>query len=257
MSGAPRLWLAARRDEARLALMLLTRLPMGRIATPPTLAAAVWAYPLAGVAVGALIGGVFSGAVALGLPGPVASVLAVAAGVAATGGMHEDGLADLADGFGGGQTRARKLEIMRDSRVGSYGVIALVLALALRLTLLAGMPGGWRTVAALVGLAAMSRAVLPVLMLILPQARAEGLGAKASAQVSRGAVLAALGIGCALTLFGLPGAIAVIAAMAVVGAAMAGLAMRQIGGVTGDVLGATQVVCELAGWIALTAYLAH
>ncbi len=257
MSGAPHLWLAARRDEARLALMLLTRLPMGRIATPPTLAAAVWAYPLAGVAVGALIGGVFSGALWLGVPGSAASVLGLVAGVVTTGGMHEDGLADLADGFGGGQTRTRKLEIMRDSRVGSYGVIALVLALSLRLTLLAGMAGGWRTVAALVGLAATSRSVLPVLMLTLPQARAEGLGAKASAQVSRGAVLAALGIGCAFALIGVPGAIEVIVTMALAGAAMAGLAVRQIGGVTGDVLGATQVMCELAGWIALTAYLAH
>ncbi|MDE3027465.1 MAG: adenosylcobinamide-GDP ribazoletransferase [Paracoccaceae bacterium] len=257
MSSAPRLWLAARRDEARLALMLLTRLPMGQIANPPTLAAAVWAYPLAGVAVGAVIGGVYSGAVWLGLLASVASVLAVTAGVVATGGMHEDGLADLADGFGGGQTRARKLEIMRDSRVGSYGVIALVLALALRLTLLAAMVGGWRTIFALIGLAAMSRAVLPVLMLTLPQARAEGLGANAAAQVSRGAVFAAAGIGCALALVGIPGAIAVIVVIAVAGAAMAMLAMRQIGGMTGDVFGATQVVCELAGWIVLTAHLAH
>ena len=124
--------LRARATEVQLALMLLTRLPAGRIDPAPTIAAAAWAFPLAGAVVGVLQALVLIAAIGLGLPMAMAAGLALAAGVLATGGLHEDGLADCADGFGGGRSPARKLEIMRDSRIGSYGALALILGLGLR-----------------------------------------------------------------------------------------------------------------------------
>jgi adenosylcobinamide-GDP ribazoletransferase len=256
MSRAPGLFaqVLPRLDEARLALMLLTRLPMGRIAKPPQLSACVWAYPLAGIVVGLIGGGVFGLTLWLGLNGLIAAILAVSAGVLVTGGMHEDGLADLADGLGGGATRDRKLEIMRDSRIGSYGAIALVLALSLRVAALAGVHGAQHGMLALVGLAALSRAVLPVVMAALPQARKSGLGAEAAARTAASRVAVSVATGVLIAALALPSPLWVCGAMAIAAALMAGLALRQLGGFTGDVLGATQIIAELAAWLVLAAH---
>ncbi len=245
--------LRRRVDEARLAFMLLTRVPMGRMAEAPPLAACVWAYPVAGAVVGALAGLVFSLMAQAGLPPFAAGLIAIGAAVLLTGAMHEDGLADLADGFGGGRTKERKLEIMRDSRIGSYGVIALVLALGLRAELLAALPPAGMA-ARLAALGALSRALPPVVMLALPPARADGLGRAAGGAVALGPVLAgvALAVGLAM-LLGISGVIKLFAVMALVAALVAGLAKRQIGGFTGDVLGAVQILSEIAGLCILTA----
>src|ERR1700679_2679481 len=123
----------ARRDIAD-ALRFFTRLRVGE----PSLNASLdidriaWAAPVAGVAVGLIGALALALATLLGLPMLLRAGLATAALVVATGALHEDGLADVADGFGGGATPARKLEIMRDSRVGAYGAIAIALALILR-----------------------------------------------------------------------------------------------------------------------------
>lgn len=239
-----------RLSELQSALMLLTRLPAGRLRDPvPTLAQAAWAFPLAGVVVGAIVAAVFARGQML-WPAPVAAGLALVAGLLATGGLHEDGLGDVADGFGGGPTRARKLEIMKDSRLGSYGAIALVMALGLRWMLLAqaGRAG------AIIALAVASRAGLVAALAAMPAARDDGLGrAAAGVGIARVAVALALGLG-ALAL-GLPVLAAAKVAMAMAAAvvAMGWLSMRQIGGQTGDVLGAMQILCEIAGWLALTA----
>ncbi len=170
---------AARRlAEARLALALLTRLPVGRLPDPaPPLAASAWAWPLAGLAAAILPALVFWAAP---LPPLMAALLALAAGVVATGGLHEDGLSDVADGFGGGPTRERKLEIMKDSRIGSYGALALALGLGLRATGLAAAPDACTGAAALLALGAASRAGLPAAMVLLAPARPGGLGAAAA-----------------------------------------------------------------------------
>lgn len=246
-------WTRTRVDEARLALMLLTRLPAGRLDPAPPLSAAAWAYPLAGAAVGALVGLVFLLARGVGLPPLPAAILAVVAGVVATGGMHEDGLADLADGFGGGGDRPRKLEIMRDSRVGSYGVIALCLALLLRVTLLAEVLPGQRPVLLLIGIGALSRAPLPVLMRVLPAARADGLGRSAALRIGAGQAATAVLIGAGLALICLPAPLGSALAAAVAAALTGHLARRQIGGFTGDVLGVAQIAAELAALLVLAA----
>lgn len=243
-----------RADELRLAFLLLTRLPVRPIAgETPAMAASSWAWPIVGLVVGGISALVCQAALALGLPPATAAILALAASVLATGAMHEDGLADLADGFGGGRTRERKLEIMRDSRIGSYGVIALVLALGFRGTALAALIEGGGSVFALAALAAASRAVLPAAIVLMPAARADGLG-RAAAGIDPVPARIAVGIGffCLLPL-GIGPAVVVAAAMAGSAIVVAWRAIRQIGGQTGDVLGAMQQFAECAGWAAAIA----
>jgi len=241
--------------EAHLAVLLLTRLPMPRLADPaPTLARSVWAYPLAGLVVGAVSALTLFVTMALGLPPTLAAGLAVALQVIVTGALHEDGLADVADGFWGGHEVARRLEIMRDSRIGSYGVAALVLSLGLRwqgaAALAAASPG--LAMAGLIGLAILSRAACGVLMATLPAARPDGMGRYASgASWQRVLAGGALAIGAALGL-GLP----VIPLLLVQGALVLGLislARAKIGGQTGDVLGTAQQLAEIGGWLVLAA----
>jgi adenosylcobinamide-GDP ribazoletransferase len=233
-------------DEFTTATALLTRLPVG-IGVPAdgAIAAAGWAFPLVGAGIGALCALAFFVAELLGCGDAPAALIAVAAGLALTGALHEDGLADTADGFGGG-TREEKLRIMRDSRHGSFGVIALVLSIGLRAAALGtiGEPilGGLALIAA----HAASRGLLPPLMRILAPARTDGLGAAAGRPSLTVAIIAtALGGAIALAVLGpRTGAIAlVLTGGAVAPAAI--LAQRQIGGYTGDVLGFFQQIGEI------------
>ncbi|SDE43947.1 adenosylcobinamide-GDP ribazoletransferase [Limimaricola pyoseonensis] len=232
-------------EAIRAALGLLTRLP---VRPGPVLPHHGWAFPLAGLAVGGLAALVFWIASALGLPPGPAAALGLAAQIVLTGALHEDGLADCADGFWGGHTRERRLEIMRDSRVGSYGVLAIGLSLLIRWSALA-VAGPLALVAAAVA----SRAALLWPMHALPHARADGL-ARLAGRPDR----ATLGRGCALALaLCLPfaGWHVVTLAIALVLAApgCAALARAKIGGQTGDVLGATQQVTEMAALLVLAA----
>lgn len=233
-----------RLDQLRVAGMLLTRLPMGRVARVVPMGETAWAWPLIGALVGAIVAAVAWGAGEL--PPLVTGVLAVAAGLLATGAMHEDGLADCADGFGGGRDRARKLEIMRDSRLGSYGAAALCLALLAKVALI----GALDDTLLLIATGAASRALLPALQQLVPQARAEGLGAGAAA-VGRGGAAVAAGLGCGALVI-CPDGPAAVLALAVVQAGVALISRRQIGGITGDVLGAAQLLGEIAALIIIT-----
>jgi adenosylcobinamide-GDP ribazoletransferase len=233
--------------DGKVALAFLTRLPV-RPRRPwqgADLAASVAMFPLVGLLVGGLGALAYAAATALGLPPLPAAVLALGVLVGATGGLHEDGLADLADGLGGA-TRARRLEIMRDPRVGSFGVIALALALAARASALAALTAPAEVGAAMIAAAALSRALLPPLMLILPQARAEGLAA-AAGRPHPARVAAAVAIALLIGLLLLPPPVVVIAgaAAALAGAGIALLARRRLGGMTGDVLGAIQQLAEI------------
>jgi adenosylcobinamide-GDP ribazoletransferase len=217
-----------------------------------------WAAPVAGVAVGLIGGLVLALATLLGLPLLLRAGLATAALVVATGALHEDGLADVADGFGGGATRARKLEIMRDSRIGAYGAIAIALALILRVgALAAALDGGfWRAGLSLVLVAALSRAAALTPLALLPPARADGAGA-AAGRLDSNALVAAWG--SALVLAVALGLVALGLAHALLAALMSGagalfvvaLARRAIGGQTGDVAGAAQQCSEIAAWCGL------
>lgn len=250
--------LSLRRDFAD-ALRFFTRLPLP---APPDagfdLNRIAWAVPVAGAVVG--IAGVFvlAAAEALGLPPLVGGTLAVGALVAATGALHEDGLADVADGFGGGATRERKLAIMRDSRIGAYGAVVLALSLVLRIgALAAALRHGFGEAAGALTLAAVvSRAGALAPLALLDPARADGAGAAAgrlkpqSFAAAWGAALAiALVLGLAAT--GLGHAFMALAGAAMGAAAVTALARRQIGGQTGDVAGAAQQAAEVAAWCGL------
>src|SRR6201996_8709980 len=150
-------WLEARVEDLKAAIGFCPRLPLPSAAPLPGsgLARAVWAFPLAGLAVGVAGAAIYALARRLGLPPWPASALAVAATLLVSGALHEDGLADTADGFGGGAARGQKLAIMRDSRIGSYGVCALTLALIVRAAALASFANGhlavWALIASHVG----------------------------------------------------------------------------------------------------------
>lgn len=165
--------------------------------------------------------------------------------------MHEDGLADCADGFWGGFERARRLEIMKDSQIGSYGVLAMVLSVGLRwlavATLLAA--GGWFW--PLVALEALSRSVMPSLMHALPHARKSGLS-HAQGRPPLNAAMLAAGVGAAIALMGLGWVAFKLAALiALATFALGALAQRKVGGQTGDVLGASQQIALILAYLAL------
>ncbi|MCQ4158822.1 adenosylcobinamide-GDP ribazoletransferase [Roseomonas sp. GC11] len=235
--------LRARLEEIAAAFGLLTRLPLGALPFPAEAAGharAAWAYPLAGAALGAIGGGVQAGLVAAGVAPGLAAPWAIAALLLASGALHEDGLADTADGLGGGRDRARKLAIMRDSRIGSFGALALVLALATRGLALAGAE---HPVALMAGAGALGRVALLLPLGLLPPARTDGLAAGLG-RPPKGALLAGGVLGLALGGLLLP-PLALAAALAV-GGAMAWIARRQLGGQTGDILGATALIAECA-----------
>ncbi len=242
-------WLEDRAEELKASIVFCTRLPLLR-ATPIAggiIAKAAWAFPIAGVLVGLIGAVVYALAHRAGLPAWPAAALTVAATLLATGCLHEDGLADTADGFGGGKTREQKLAIMRDSRTGVYGVCALVMSLVLRVAALASLPGAHPVVWALIASHAAARAAMPALMLMLPPARGDGLSFEAGRPPGE-AVLAAAVIGfliLAICLHLGHGVLALILLAAIV-ALMAWLSMRQIEGQTGDVLGALEQASEIA-----------
>src|SRR3954465_2701952 len=234
-------------DEFVIAAGVLTRFPLAvEAAEPRAIAALGWAFPLVGGGIGALCAIAFFIAWLFGLPVGAAALLAVTAGLAATGALHEDGLADTADGFGGGGDRERKLAIMRDSAHGTYGVVVLVLSIGLRAAALAAIRDPVFAGLALIAAHAASRAVLPAAMHILRPARADGLGA-AAGRPTRTVALIALVIGAAIALATL-GPLTGMAGLLLAGGAgvlAAMLAQRQIGGYTGDVLGFFQQIGEI------------
>ena len=234
-------------DEFAIATALLTRLPVGAAAPAEgAIAASGWAFPLVGAGIGALCALAFLVAQLAGCGTAVAALIAVAAGLALTGALHEDGLADTADGFGGGSDRADKLAIMHDSRHGTYGVVALVLSIGLRAAALGTIGDPVHAGLALVAAHAASRGALPVLMHVLAPARADGIGAAAGRPRRTVAIIAAaLGAIISLAVLGPgAGAIALVLSGAAVALAVL-LAQRQIGGYTGDVLGFFQQIGEI------------
>jgi adenosylcobinamide-GDP ribazoletransferase len=232
------------------AVTLLTRIPLGRLAEPRTWSdpgRCVWAFPLVGLLVNVFAAAVYWFGHALSVPPLAGAVWALAASMLATGALHDDGLADTADGFGGGDTPERKLEIMRDSRIGCYGALALLLAVITRAGAIAALDDPQRVLAGLVAAGMLGRGGILVVLALLRPARADGLAASLGA-IPRLSVMLGLAtavIGAALTL---PPFAALTAAIVSAGGAlgMAKLARREIGGYTGDVLGAVEVITECA-----------
>ena len=240
-------------------LRFYTRLPLAvrRDASDahamPDFARAAGMVPVAGALIGVLGALALALAATLGLAPLPAATITIGFLVLLTGAMHEDGLADLCDGFGGGANRERKLEIMRDSRLGTYGAAALVLCLLLRVGALAGLVASdWRFAAAvLVAAAAASRTAGLLPLFMLPPARAVGAGfaaARPGTETLGTAVLLACVFACLPLLVGanLLRVVAACLVAALAASAISALARRQIGGQTGDVAGAAQQAAEIA-----------
>jgi adenosylcobinamide-GDP ribazoletransferase len=229
----------------RSAVGLLTVVPVAGSDAPPADQLGRALFPLVGAGVGLAAGTAYVVAAAVFTP-LVAAVAAVAAGAALTGGLHLDGLADSADGLlGKGGTPARRLEIMRDPRVGSYGAIALALVIAADVALLSAMTPR-RALLALLVAGAISRLAVLATVVALPDARRDGLGiavtgGRRARDLAVGAVITAV-----VLLIDPRRAVPALVAGAIAALLVAGLARRRIGGATGDVYGACAEICQLA-----------
>ena len=231
--------------DLRATIAFYTTLPLAGATDGAALARAAWCAPLVGALIGLLSALGYWVGVRLNLPPLVAATLAVIVGLLVTGALHEDGLADTADGFGGGATRERILDIMRDSRIGTFGACALAMSFILRIGSLADLPNANHVAWALVGTHAAARGMLPLFMLMVPPARPDGLSATAGKPSLGGALTAAL-IGFVLLwlALGLRNALIALVPLVIGWLVMAWLTRRRIGGQTGDVLGALEQVGE-------------
>ena len=246
-------WPSGLATDLKISILFCTRLPLPHLAPiqKGDVARASWAFPVAGALVGGIGALAYAGASGVGLPPTLAAALALAATLVTTGCLHEDGLADTADGFGGGRSRERKLDIMRDSRLGTYGVCALMMSLVLRWAAVAAIASPMPVALALIAAHASARAALPAFMRFVPPARPDGLSAQAGPPTPRCVTVAALLGVVALGILGLAATMIGLVVAASAWLFMAWLSVRQIGGQTGDVLGALEQIIEIA--ILLTA----
>jgi adenosylcobinamide-GDP ribazoletransferase len=246
--------LSRARDELGLLLAaagFLTRLPLPAAGAweADRLARASRYFALVGALVG-LAGGLVWWLGGLVLPHAIAAGLALAVMIGLTGALHEDGLADCADGLGGGRDRAEALAIMRDSRKGSYGVLALLISLGLRWAALAALaPLAGVMALALAG--GIGRAMMVPATALTPCARPEGVGALVARGAGPGEVATALGTALALALLGGWAGLAALGLAAAAAGCFLAFMVRRIGGYTGDGLGAMAQLGEIAAMLAL------
>ena len=242
-------------EDFRIALGFLTRLPIATVnGGTSSLARASRCFPLAGVVIGAIAGAAYAIAADLDLPPLIAAAIAVASSIVVTGALHEDGLADSADALGVRGGREAKLGAMRDSRIGAFGVLALGFSVLLRILALGaiGQPAG--VFAALIAAHAWARAPLPWVMHSEATARQDGL-AVAAGRPSRQTAGVALIIGAVILVIALGPATAFAAVIAGgLAQGLVPLARRELGGVTGDVLGAIEQLAETLILLAIVAF---
>ncbi len=265
-TGAESLPVSLVRDYAAQ-LRFFSRLPVPRLcpgddpAAPPPFARAIRMLPLAGITIWAPAAVLVALSGFTELSGFAVAALALIVTTILTGAFHEDGLADVADGFGGGFTPERRLEIMKDSRIGAFGGTALVAQFVLRTALIADLVdgvGAGKAALLLLGVAGLSRVAPLVLMSSLPPARSDGLG-RAAGSPEGTALAIALVIGgfvFVATSVGVSGPAAMVLALVLAASALAFLgavAKAKIGGFTGDVIGAGTLVAETAMLLGLTA----
>lgn len=234
-----------------ISLAFFTRLPLPHFTiTDRKLGEAIWAAPVAGAVIALVVWLAAMAADAIGVPLLPAAALAIAVSLLVTGCLHEDGLADVADGFGGGKTVESKLEIMHDSRLGAYGAAALVVSILIRWSCIASLLQNDALLPGLIAAHAGSRAIFAKLIRETPLASQSGL-ASTVGDISDQSAWISLGLGVlALALLGFFGAFTTILVVVVLVLAFRQLCMRQISGVTGDTLGAAQQVAEIAILIA-------
>lgn len=229
-----------------MAWAFLTRLPGGRHPEPgESLARAVPWFPVVGVVLGGVLGLAYLGLVEV-ISAPTAALLVVALGALATGGFHEDGLADTFDALGG-YTAERRLEIMRDSRIGTFGTLALVVATGLKLVALAQLDGPDGAVALVIA-HGLGRSAALAVMRAGPESRRDGLAASA-AEVPQRVIAGVLTVALLVSVAIGPVTAAVVGASGVVAVGVVGVARRRFGGYSGDVLGAAEQLVEVSALV--------
>jgi adenosylcobinamide-GDP ribazoletransferase len=240
-------------DDLRTSAGFLTRLPIPLPDTGGSLAQASRTFPLVGALIGAVAALVYAIAVNLGLTAWLSAGLALAASLILTGALHEDGLADLADGLGARGDATARLAAMRDSHIGTFGVLALILDIVLNIVAIGALALPGDVAAALIAAHAGSRALLPWVMHRFAPARSDGL-AVAAGRPSQTTAFFSLGLGVLVLLLCAGPARAIAAAIAAcLALLLAPLSRRLIGGITGDVLGAIETIARLAILLALVA----
>jgi adenosylcobinamide-GDP ribazoletransferase len=240
-------WLRDIAADLKIAILFSTRLPLAP-ALPiegADVGGALWALPIAGALVGLIGALVYALVHRLGATPIVAAALALAATISVTGALHEDGLADTVDGLGG-TSPDKALEIMRDSRIGTFGACALILSIVLRISVLASLAEPHLVTTAIVAAHAAGRSTIPLFMHLVPRARPDGLSA-AAGEVSGENVAIALALGAIALVVGL-GVTACALSMLLLSLIIGGFARlcrRHFGGQTGDVLGALEQAGEI------------
>lgn len=260
ISGVPDKFQQIRADLAA-AFLLLSRVPVVWFTfdetTSPDFSRALWAFPIVGLVVGIIAGCFMLAGVDLGLPPLLIAGIGAVVMTLLAGAMHEDGIADTADGFGGGRDAARKADIMHDSRIGTYGVMALVLSTICRIAIIMGLMeifSGWTFVLIIAGMGAAARFQVLVLLqffALSPFAKLGMVTSKPSAvQFIVGLVIWAELLRL-LTSFGME--LLVVVVTTVVTVWLGRLATRQIGGVTGDVMGTSIILGEIGAGLTIIA----
>ena len=238
------------------ALQFLTRVPI-QLRREPSLSKTVAWFPFAGALIGVAVGGSAAGMWHLTSP-LVAAAVAVTIGLLITGAFHEDGLGDVADAFGGGWTVERRLEILKDSRHGTYGVAAICASIVLRIISLGAMPGPLDMFTAAVAAHTMARVGAVGMAGSMKLATNTGLGADCGRSTTQLRAVVGCMAGLVITTAAVGWWVAPLAGAALVAAAATGLlARRKIGGISGDVLGAAEQVAECLCLVVLSALALH
>jgi adenosylcobinamide-GDP ribazoletransferase len=237
------------------ATRFLTRIPIGRTKQLHTnLSTAVRTFPFIGAVVGLIGGLVFGFASFIGMPPFLSALMALGATILVTGALHEDGLADTADGIGGGSTPAARLTIMRDSQIGVFGGLALILSVMARIGALTALSDPWLVAAALIAAGSLSRGILPWIMSRVDLASETGVAAAVGKPSTRTAAIAAVFGGVLSVLcLGLTQGIIVLVLAVMAAWVGARLAQRFLGGYNGDLLGAVQQSVEIVVLLAAVA----
>jgi adenosylcobinamide-GDP ribazoletransferase len=234
-------------DDFLVAAQFLTRFPVPRVRfDPDSLSRAAKFFPVVGLIIG-LGASVLQRIAAPHLSHPLVALLVLTFLVLITSGLHEDGLADTADGFGGGWNREQVLTILRDSRIGSFGALALVLSVLARFLLLSSLPVN-RFTAFIVSAHVLCRwTTLPLSYFLPPARESDGQGARIAQKISPASLLIGTLLSFAIVFYFMRTEFWIPALVALVITALSGLYYsRRIGGVTGDCFGATNQLAEIA-----------
>ena len=236
------------KEEFQLSLSFLSILPFGKLKDPiPTISNACWAFPICGVIIGSIIFISFCLALFLKIPLFISVILALTIGIFITGGIHEDGLADTCDGIFGGNSIKTKLSIMKDSNVGTYGVLSLLIIFSLRVFILSEFEVSISHFLSFISIAAISRLSMVFILFYLPPAKTKGLGFHAQILNYKSLALACV-ISLLLLSFNNIIGLYIILSMSFILLVIMYVSWKNIKGQTGDICGASQQITETSGW---------